>query len=154
MSASTTNSIVQEMTIASPVERVWRAISDAEEFGQWFGMTCDRPFVPGAEIGCEITNPEEYRGTKFPIWIDAVEPPRFFSFRWHPYAVDKNDYSAEPTTLVTFTLEPAPEGTHLTIVESGFDDIPLDRRAEAFASNSEGWRIQSQNIATFVAANA
>ncbi len=153
MAGSTTDSIVQEITIGAPIERVWRAVSDAREFGEWFGMACDRPFEPGVQVGCEITEPEEYRGTTFPIWIDRVEPPRFFSFRWHAYAVEPGDYANAPTTLVAFTLESADEGTRLTIVESGFDDVPLDRRAEAFASNTEGWRIQAQNIAEYVASH-
>lgn len=150
MRSSTTDAIIQEIIVEANPERVWRAVSDAAEFGEWFGMRCDRPFAPGAEIGCEITIPEEYRGTRFPIWIERMEAPRLFSFRWHPYPIEGGDLAAEPTTLVTFTLEEAEGGTRVTIVESGFDDIPLERRAEAFGSNAEGWRIQAQNLAAHV----
>lgn len=149
----TTDAIVQEIVIAAPIERVWRAVSDASGFGEWFGMRCDRPFAPGAEIGCEITSPEEYRGTTFPIWIERMDAPRVFSFRWHPYPVEGGDLNAEPTTLVMFTLETAEGGTRVKIVESGFDDIPLERRAEAFGSNAEGWRIQAQNLSDYVASH-
>jgi len=154
MPVSATDSIVQDIVINAPIERVWRAVSDSTEFGEWFGLRCDRPFEPGVEVGCAVTKPDEFAGTFFPIWIEEVSPPTRFSFRWHAYAVQPEEQATATTTLVTFTLEPHPEGTLLTIVESGFDDVPLDRRAEAFASNSEGWRIQSENIAKHVAAHA
>ncbi len=152
MVTSSTNEFVQSVLIEAPVGRVWQAVSDSAEFGSWFGMACGGAFVPGAEIPCEITVPEEHRGTKFAIWIEAVEPERLFSFRWHPYAVD--GYANAPTTLVTFTIEPHGDGTKVTIVESGFDDIPLERRAEAFSSNEEGWRIQSEQLSAYVVNHA
>jgi uncharacterized protein YndB with AHSA1/START domain len=154
MATSTTNEIVQQVVLHVPVERVWRAISDSSEFGAWFGMTCGRSFERGAEVPCEITSEGEYRGTEFAIWIEEVRPPSLLSFRWHPGAPAPDGYSSEPTTLVSFALEPHPEGTHLTIVESGFDDIPLERRAEAFSGNSEGWRLQTEAIAAYLASHA
>jgi uncharacterized protein YndB with AHSA1/START domain len=85
------------------------------------------------------------------IWIESIEPERFFSFRWHPYAIEEGvDYSSEPTTLVTFTFEDSGKGTRLTIVESGFDAIPESRRAKAFSMNERGWTGQAENIRKFV----
>jgi uncharacterized protein YndB with AHSA1/START domain len=84
--------------------------------------------------------------------IERIEPERYFSYRWHPYAADPNvDYSKEPTTLVEFRLDEVAEGTALTIVESGFDRIPLSRRAEAFRMNEAGWASQVRNIERYVA---
>jgi Activator of Hsp90 ATPase homolog 1-like protein len=79
--------------------------------------------------------------------VDRLEPMTLFSFRWHPYAIDPNrDYSKEPMTLVTFALAEAEGGTLLTVTESGFDQIPADRRAKAIEANNGGWAHQTRLI--------
>lgn len=109
------------------------------------------PFAPGAEVSGQI-NVRDYEHVTMTIWIETMEPDQFFSFRWHPYAIEPGvDYSAEPTTRVSFTLEDAGAGTRLTIVESGFDAIPESRRAKAFTMNSNGWNGQAENIRKFLA---
>ena len=153
--------IEKRVVLRAPLERVWRAVSDAREFGAWFGVAFEQPFVPGARMVGRIvptTADEEvakqqkpYEGAKFEVTIDRIEPRRLFSFRWHPFAVDPAvDYSTEPTTLVVFELEEVSEGTQLTITESGFDRIPLERRAKAFTANEGGWTHQAKLIAKYL----
>jgi uncharacterized protein YndB with AHSA1/START domain len=147
-----TNAIEKVSILRAPRSRVWRAIADSGEFGAWFGVKFDRPFAPGAHMRGQITNPPEYAGTAFTFLVERVEPEHLFSYRWHPYAVDPAvDYSAEPMTLVEFRLDEVPEGTRLTVVESGFDQVPSARRAEALRMNSGGWEAQLANIERFVA---
>ena len=131
--------------------RVWRALTDAGEFGKWFGVSLEGPFTEGATVRGRITHPG-YEHLTMEVVVERMEPERYFSFRWHPGAIDpKIDYSQEPKTLVEFRLEEAAEGTILTIVESGFDRIPLARRAEAFRLNDGGWTEQLRNIERHVA---
>jgi len=148
--------------LRAPLEQVWRAIADSRQFGAWFGVRFDGPFVVGARmtgrivptaVDAEIAaNQKPYEGKPFEIVVDRIEPMRLFSFRWHPYAVDPAvDYSSEATTLVTFELEAVPDGTRLTLTESGFDRIPLERRSRAFTSNEEGWTMQMKLIDKYVA---
>jgi uncharacterized protein YndB with AHSA1/START domain len=143
-------------------ERVWRALSDSAEFGTWFGMKFDGPFKPGAKMRAVLVpttvNPEvakaqkPYEGLEFEITIEQMEPERLFSFRWHPNAVERGvDYSAEPTTLIVFTLADAPGGVTLTVTESGFDQIPLARRAKAFTANEQGWGMVIKLIEEYLA---
>ena len=157
-----TDRLERHVTLRAPIERVWRAISDAREFGSWFGVAFDGPFAPGARLTGRIVpttvdaevaaSQKPYEGATFEIWVERVEPPRRFSFRWHPYAVDPGtDYSKEPTTLVVFELEEVPGGTGLTITESGFDQIPLERRAKAFEMNAQGWAAQAKLIGKYLA---
>ena len=152
---STPDRIEKQTTLRAPLERVWRAISDAREFGAWFGVHFDGPFVAGARVSGRITpttvDPdvaklqEPHAGTLFEIAVERIDPPTLFAFRWHPYAVDTTtDYASEPTTLVTFELTAVADGTHLVITESGFDQIPLARRAEAFTANDGGWTHQAR----------
>ena len=144
--------IEKQVTFEATRSRVWRALTEVEQFNAWFGVSLTSPFTPGAEVSGRLTIPR-YAHLTLSIWIETMEPERFFSFRWHPYAVEEGiDYAAEPTTLVSFTLEDAPGGTLLTIVESGFDAIPESRRARAFAANSGGWTGQAENIRKFLAA--
>ena len=154
---SSTDRIEKRIFLRAPQERVWHAISDAEEFGSWFGMDLDGTFAPGAETRGRIrptradagvaTMQEKYAGTPCAIFVERIEPMSAFSFRWHPFALDSAvDYSKEATTLVTFTLEPSEHGTMLTVVESGFDAIPIERRAAAFEANEEGWGLVVQLI--------
>jgi uncharacterized protein YndB with AHSA1/START domain len=131
---------------------VWRALTDAAEFGSWFGIRTEGTFVAGGKIRGHITHPE-YSHLTLDASIECMDPETFFSFRWHPYAIDtKVDYSKEPTTLVEFRLKEVPGGTELTLVESGFDRVPLARRAEAFRMNDGGWTQQMQNIERHVTA--
>jgi len=150
-SAPSTDRIEKQITLDAPRSRVWRALTEVKEFNAWFGVSLATPFAPGAEVSGQI-NIRNYEHVTMTIWIETMEPPRFFSFRWHPYAIERGvDYSAEPTTLVSFTLEDVGAGTRLTIVESGFDAIPVSRRAKAFSMNSNGWNGQAENIRKFLA---
>ncbi|TAM92493.1 vanillate O-demethylase oxidoreductase VanB [bacterium] len=154
--------IEKRVLLRAPRDRVWRAISDAQQFGAWFGVEFESGFVAGTRVIGRIAptkvDPniaqaqEPYSGMPFEFHIDRIEPMRLFSFRWHPYAIETNvDYSAEPMTLVVFTLEDAGGDTMVTITESGFDTIPLARRAEAFEANDEGWTAQAQLIERYLA---
>jgi uncharacterized protein YndB with AHSA1/START domain len=147
-----TDRIEKKILLHATLERVWRALSDSVEFGTWFGMKFDGPFAPGAlmtgvivptTVNAEVANAQkEYEGKPFEITIEQMESERLFSFRWHPFAVEPDvDYSAEPTTLVVFALEEEANGVMLTITESGFDRIPLERRAKAFTANEGGWSM-------------
>ena len=142
--------IEKTVELKAPVLRVWRALTDHYEFGQWFRVRLDGPFVPGQVARGHITYPG-YEHLHWEAVVQRMEPERLFSFTWHPYAIDPNqDYSAEPPTLVEFTLEKTATGTRLRIVESGFDKIPAKRRDEAFRMNDRGWSIQTENIARHV----
>jgi uncharacterized protein YndB with AHSA1/START domain len=145
-----TDRIEKQILIRAPRSRVWRAIHDKTEFGAWFRVRFPAgTFAEGEKVSGNIAHPGYEHLT---MDIDVVE--RRLSYRWHPYAIDpKVDYSSEPTTLVTFTLEEAKDGTLLTIVESGFDGIPLHRRSEAFRMNDHGWTGQTINIERHVAAS-
>jgi uncharacterized protein YndB with AHSA1/START domain len=160
--ASSTDRIRKTTVLRAPLDRVWRAISDAKEFGTWFGVEFDGPFVAGArlagrivatKVDAEVAKAQEpYVGTAFECTVERMEPMLVFSFRWHPYAVEPGaDYSSEPTTLVTFELEEVAGGTKLTITESGYDQVPLERRAKAFSANEEGWTAQLKLIAKYLA---
>jgi uncharacterized protein YndB with AHSA1/START domain len=151
MDTQTTGRIVKEIVLKAPLSRVWKAISDAQEFGKWFKVDMSgQTFRPGQPVHAKMTYPG-YEGMPFEIVVAEVEPERLFSFRWHPYDIDPNeDNSDEPMTLIEFELEEVDGGTKLTVTESGFDRIPLARRAEAFRMNSEGWAIQLENIRKYV----
>lgn len=137
--------------IQAPIERVWRALSDHREFGEWFKVALDQPFEAGKPSTGHITHPG-YEHIKWNAQVVAVEPPHRLALRWHPYAIDPNvDYSNEPTTLVEFTLAEQDSGTRVEVVESGFDAIPASRRDEAFRMNSGGWEAQMENIKKHVA---
>lgn len=147
---SSTDRIERQTLLKATRSRVWRALTDSREFGEWFRVRMTAPFAVGATVRGQITHPG-YEHVTMEVLIERIEPERRFSFRWHPYAVDpKVDYSSEPTTLVEFTLEDADGGVRLTVVESGFDQIPAGRRAEAFRMNGDGWTGQVRNIAAHV----
>ena len=163
MSEQTPDAIVKSITLNADLDRVWRAVSTTDEFGQWFGMRFDAPvFTPHTKMTGHITptvvNDEvaamqkPHEGTPFELVIADIVPKSLFSFRWHPYAIDKTkDYSAEPMTLITFALEEVEGGVHLTITESGFNALPIERRAEAFAADSGGWEAQTKLIEAWLA---
>jgi uncharacterized protein YndB with AHSA1/START domain len=148
-----TDRIGKQILIRAPRSRVWRSIADRTEFGAWFGVKLPAgTFAAGETVKGQITYPG-YEHLVMEIELVEVSPETRLSYRWHPYAIDPNvDYASEPATLVTFTLEEAAEGTLLTVVESGFDQIPLHRRAEAFRMNDQGWAEQLTNIERHVAA--
>lgn len=159
---TTTDRIEKQVFLKAPKSRVWKAVSDAKEFGSWFGVDFDGPFVAGKPLRGRIAptkvdpavaeSQKPHAGKPFDITVDRIEPEHTFSFRWHPYAVDpKVDYSTEPTTLVVFHLEDAPGGTRLTLTESGFDGIPIARRAEALSMNDGGWTAQMTLIEKYLA---
>jgi uncharacterized protein YndB with AHSA1/START domain len=144
------NQIEKRIEVASPVSRVWRALTDSRQFGEWFLVKMDGPFVAGQPAAGQITHPG-YEHVRMEIVVKAVEPETLFSFTWHPYAVDpKTDYSHEESTLIEFRLQPTAGGTLLTVTETGFDKIPAARRAEALLRNDSGWAQQMKNIQAYV----
>ena len=145
--------IEKTVDIKAPVSRVWKALTDHEEFGTWFRVRIEGPFVPGQVSRGHITYPG-YEHIRWEAVIQKMEPERLFSFLWHPYAVDAAvDYSGEPHTLVEFHLEKAGDGTLLRVTESGFDKLPAGRRDEAFRMNEGGWTEQMKNIEQHVRAS-
>ncbi|HEX3866461.1 MAG TPA: SRPBCC family protein [Gemmatimonadaceae bacterium] len=147
---SSTDRLEKSIVLPVPRARVWQAITDVHEFNEWFGVDLTAPFVPGAAVSGRLRVPG-YEHLLLTAWVETIEPERRFAFRWHPNATDTSiDYSGEPTTLVTFTLEDVDGGTRLTIVESGFDALPESRRIRALTSNSNGWTSQLTRIAEHV----
>jgi uncharacterized protein YndB with AHSA1/START domain len=145
--AARANRIEKKLTLRAPQARVWRAISDATEFGTWFGMRLSGAFVAGAQVHGTITDPPGYESVDVLLLVERVEPESLLAYRWHPYAIDPNvDYSGEPTTLVEFRLATVAGGTELTVTESGFEHIPAHRRAEALRMNDGGWAEQVERI--------
>lgn len=154
--------IEKRILLRAPLKRVWRALSDSKEFGAWFGVKFDAPFKPGTRITGKIVGTsvdaevarlqKQHERVPFEITIDRIEPERLFSFRWHPHATEPGvDYSHEPTTLIEFTLEEVTNGVMLTVTESGFDQIPLPRRAKAFEGNEKGWGMVIQLVEKYLA---
>ena len=154
--------IEKQIVLNAPRDRVWRAIAESGRFGTWFGVDFAAPFVEGETITGRIVptkvDPEvaklqePARGFKFTVLIERIEPMSRFSFRWHPFAIDQNkDYSKELMTLVTFELSDAAGGTLLKITESGFDQLPADRRDQAFKANDGGWTHQTRLIEKYLA---
>jgi uncharacterized protein YndB with AHSA1/START domain len=145
-----TDRIEKTVELKAPVSRVWKALTDHEEFGMWFRVKLDAPFVAGQPSTGHITYPG-YEHLRWRAVVQKMEPQWLFSFTWHPYAVEpEHDYSDETPTLVEFTLQPIATGTRLTVVESGFDKLPAHRRDLAFRMNGEGWTMQVKNIAEHV----
>jgi uncharacterized protein YndB with AHSA1/START domain len=163
--------IEKKVILRAPVSRVWRAITDHEEFGRWFGVKLDRPFAAGQtvtgtfdkqvdeqrimehqrSVGVKPSRVKMPAGPMVFCTVERVEPERYFSFRWIPYGIDAEiDPANEPTTLVEFRLEPVPEGTRLIIVESGFERVSPHRRERAFRMNEGGWNAQAENIRQYV----
>ncbi|PFH29034.1 MULTISPECIES: SRPBCC family protein [Burkholderia] len=160
-----TDRIEKQAVLAAPPARVWEAISNSGEFGTWFGVTFDGPFTEGQPLFGRITPTrvdddvakaqEPYAGAVFEIVVERVEPKQLFSFRWHPFAIDPNfDYSAEPMTLVTFSIAEQNGGTRLTVTETGFDQLIEARRAKAREMNDHGWAAQMMLITKYLATHA
>ncbi|WP_095147288.1 MULTISPECIES: SRPBCC family protein [unclassified Pseudomonas] len=148
----TSDRIERKILLRVPRSKVWRALANAESFGQWFGVALGgKRFVAGERTQGQITYPG-YEHLVWDVEVMRVEPERVLAFRWHPYAVEPAvDYSSEPTTLVLFELEDMDGGTLLRVIESGFDNIPAERRLKAFRMDSRGWDEQMNNIETYLA---
>jgi len=147
--------IEKRIELKAPIARVWRALTDHQEFGQWFGVKLTAPFVPGQKSRGNITYPG-YEHVVMEVVVQKMQPERLFSFTWHPYAIDpKTDYSKETPTLVEFRLEPtAAGGTLLSVTETGFENLPAHRRPDAFRMNVSGWAEQMTRIERHVASAA
>lgn len=148
-----TDRIEKQIQLNAPQSRVWRALTDHKEFGEWFGVALDAPFAVGHEATGHMTN-KGYEHVQWHSVVEEISPETLFSFTWHPYGIDPNiDYTKEKPTLVEFRLEPRDGGTFLTVAESGFDSVPASRREEAFRMNEKGWASQMTRIEKYVAAN-
>ncbi len=158
----TTDRIEKTTLLRAPLDRVWRAISDSSQFGTWFGLRAEGPFVANERVHCTIVptsvvpevgeTQKEYEGFGFDIWVDEVVPPHRLSFRWVAHSAhDDADPETQPKTRVTFELEERSDGVQLTITESGFDAIPSEFRSKTFTSNGEGWTLQLRSIEQYVA---
>jgi uncharacterized protein YndB with AHSA1/START domain len=154
--------IEKRIVLRASRARVWHALTDSQQFGTWFGVKFDGPFKAGGfqrgvivptGVDAEVAKAQlPYAGMPFEITVDRIEPERLFSFRWHPFAVEPGvDYSSEATTLVTFTLDEVADGIMLTVTESGFDRIPMERRVKAFTANEQGWSMVVTLIEKYVA---
>ncbi|HLX52980.1 MAG TPA: SRPBCC family protein [Aquella sp.] len=142
--------IEKSIELNQSVSRVWKAITDYQEFGKWFGVKMENQFIPGSASCGQITYPG-YEHLRMEIIVQKIEPEELFSLTWHPNAVDpEKDYSEEPLTLVEFRLKKTEAGTLLSLVESGFDKIPANRRSEAFSKNDGGWAEQMTNIKNYL----
>lgn len=157
MATTTTNRIEKSVLIRAPRERIWRALSDAREFGSWFGVSLEGEFAPGRHLPGKIasTGPEDehepYIGRQCDLWVERLEPEQLFSYRWYACEPAEGErWEDMPKNLVEFTLEAAEGGTLLRIVESGFDAVPLDRRAKAVEGNTEGWAMQAERLKRYV----
>jgi uncharacterized protein YndB with AHSA1/START domain len=143
---TSTDRIEKQVLLRAPRSKVWRALTDAGQFGTWFGVRMETGFAVGQRATGKITHPG-YEHLTFEVTVERMDAEHLFAYRWHPYAIDPEvDYSDEPTTLVELRLEEVEGGTLLTVVESGFDRIPAARRAEAFRMNEGGWTAQMENI--------
>ena len=146
---SVTDRIQKTMVLRAPRSKVWRALTDSAQFGEWFQARPEGPFTPGSKVRGPITAPG-YEHITFEVTVEQVEPERLFSWRWQPGG-DPNKDPADPTTLVVFELEEVPEGTRLTVTESGFDRIPPARRPKVYRENDQGWTGQLENIRKYLA---
>jgi uncharacterized protein YndB with AHSA1/START domain len=151
MGVPATDYIARQALLGVPRARVYEALTSPGEFGSWFGVVLDGGFAPGARTQGRVTN-EGYQHLTWEITVVDMEPGRLFSWTWHPYAIRADqDYSTEAPTLVTFLLQDVPEGTRLTVVESGFDQLPPERREEAFRMNEQGWAWEMKAITRHLA---
>jgi uncharacterized protein YndB with AHSA1/START domain len=153
MGVMSTDRIEKSVVLRAPRARVWQALTDAEAFAQWFGVAFDGNFTPGVRVIGRITHPG-HEHLPFEITVERMEAERLFTWRWHPNVEPDTDYSTEPTTLVSFELTDVAEGTRLTVVETGFDGIPLWRRATAYRGNDEGWTHQMVAFERYLSGSA
>lgn len=161
MTAQPPNIIRKDIVLNAPLDKVWAAISDSAQFGQWFGMKLNGPFVAGQPISghivptvvdpkiADMQKPHEGKPVSFSV--GDIKPKSLFQLCWHPFAIDPDtDYSAEPMTLITFALKEVEGGVHLTLTESGFENIPMERRFKAFEANDGGWTAQMKLIEAYL----
>lgn len=149
---ASTDRIEKRVSLAAPRSRVWKALTSSKEFSTWFGIDLDGPFAEGRMVRGRLTM-KNHEEVTLEMMVETIRPETLFSYRWHPGAIDpKVDYSHEQTTLVEFYLDDAGSGTELTIIESGFDQLPATRRVEAFRMNNGGWDSQSKKLVTYVTA--
>jgi uncharacterized protein YndB with AHSA1/START domain len=158
--AQSSDRIEKKVRLKAPRERVWRAISQSAEFGKWFGMRIEGQFAPNTTLSASMVPTEvdpaiaatqqQFTGMRLELYVERVEPMNVLSFRWHPYPIEPAESANTPTTLVVFELADAEGGTLLTVSESGFDQIPLDKRAKTFADNEQGWEIQTRLIGKYL----
>ena len=150
MSTITTDRIEKRIELRHPRARVWKALTDSEEFGRWFGAVFTEPFRLGARLRGRVTH-KGYEHMTMDVTIERMEPERLFAWRWRPGAAEPGEaFADEPTTLVVFELQEIPGGTLLTVVESGFDGIPAARRAKAYEMHEQGWAGQMKSIAEYL----
>ncbi len=150
MNSTSTDCITKQILLRVPRTRVWQALTDAQQFGEWFRVKLENAFAPGAHVRGRVLYPG-YEHVPFELTVERMEPERLFSWRWHPYSGDPEaDYSTEPSTLVVFELEECEDDTLLTVQESGFDAIPLTRRMEAYRGNEASWAEQMLNIERYI----
>lgn len=140
--------VEKSLDVRAPRSRVWRAISDAREFGTWFGLgeplELQGTFEPGGRI---LVRWAGRREPELFCTIERVEPERLLAFRWVPYEIaDGDDPARHPTTLIEMRLADCDIGTRLTISESGFAALPADKQYKR-DQNGMGWAIQLQSIA-------
>jgi uncharacterized protein YndB with AHSA1/START domain len=157
------NEIQRQVHLRANRHAVWQALTDSHAFGDWFGAKVEGPFEAGrtvratvepTKVDADVAKGQEFmRGIEYTMQVERLEPERLFSFRWHPADCGPGKpYVPEPTsTLVVFELVDTPGGTLLTVTESGFDQIPAERRARLFDGNAEGWEIQMNLIAQYLA---
>ena len=139
MTTAELSRIDRTIDIQAPPERVWRALTDVQQLSSWFQVTIEGTIAAGSDVWMTSVHPE-HRGQRFRVWIVELTPPRRVIWQWHPGAIDASvDYTHEPRTTVTFTLEPTASGTRLTVSETGFNEISLARRAKVYDDNSQGW---------------
>ena len=146
--------VEKQIEIAAPVSKVWDALTNHEKFGAWFRVKLEGPFVAGEVSRGFITWPG-YEHIRWEATVKEIVPEKLFSFTWHPYAIDPAvDYSKEEPTLVEFRLEPMAKGTLVTVTESGFDKLSLERRTRVFEQNDKGWEIQLASLARYAGEGA
>ena len=161
MSTAVSDRIEKQVLLKAPLSRVWQALTNSKEFGTWFGVTFDGPFVAGSPVWGTVTmtkmddevakHQKPYEGMRFQVFVERIEPELLFSFRWNPSGADVNfDAAKDPMTLVTFTLQEMPDGVLLRVIESGFDKVSAERRAKAFTENEQGWAMQMMLIGKYV----
>ena len=146
MPAVSTDRIEKQIVINAPRTKVWKALTEIDQFKKWFGADLDKGFAPGTRTKGHVTE-KGWEHIQVDITVERMEPEHTFTLRWLPFAVDpKRDYSKESRTLVEFTLAEVGGGTQVTVVESGFEQLFADRRAEAFKMHEGGWEGQLKNI--------
>lgn len=148
-----TDRIEKTTFVRAPIDKVWRAVSDHREFGAWFKVDLDQPFVAGERSTGKMTYPG-FEGFPWLAWVTAIEEPNRFAFDWVPGETVPADPETAARMSVEFRLAPEGDGTRVTIVESGFERLPPGERENALRGNTEGWNIQSDNLREYAEARA